>query len=86
MSDNFVTHNINFSPAEGLKKNETSIHVFNDDDDDDDDRVAQTQIRATVVDSNTTAADMLERQNLTEEMRKDPAYRGAVVGRCLWSH
>jgi len=75
MSDNFVTHNINFSPAEGLKKNETSIHVFNDDDDDDDDRVAQTQIRATVVDSNTTAADMLERQNLTEEMRKDPAYR-----------
>ena len=74
MSDNFVNHKINFPPAEGLKKNGTSIHVF-DDDDDDDDHITQTQIRAAVVDSNATVADIHERQKLTEEMRKDPAYR-----------
>jgi hypothetical protein len=69
MTDNFVDHTLKFAAAEGLERNETSLHVLADN------AAAAVQARADILDAATTMEQLLARQQLSEEIKKDPAYK-----------
>lgn len=70
MSDHYVSHQIKFASAEPLQSNETSIHVLEKDGD----RADNVAERFESINGNNVEHS-IARQELNEEIRKDPAYK-----------
>lgn len=70
MSDHFVSHRIKFASAEPLQSNETNIHVLEKDGD----RAGNVAERFESINGDTIE-HTIARQELNEEIRKDPAYK-----------
>lgn len=70
MSDHFVSHRIKFAPAEPLQLNETSIHVFEQNGDRADNAAERLESM-----NGDNIEHAIARQELNEEIRKDPAYK-----------
>ena len=72
--DGWDEHEVTFAPAEGLEQNETSVRVL-DHDLDDVQRRAQAENRNAMLDAAETVEQVMQRQELTNEMKKDPGYK-----------
>ena len=70
------THEVDFRPAEGLSKNETSIRVLDEDVEDEDEAVEKIAERIDRIDDQQDHAELLHlRQQMTNKIKKDPGYK-----------
>lgn len=69
-------HNVTFEAAEGLDHNETSVRVM-DEEASHEERTANMQNRAVLLSDNDMdpVSQFQEREKLTSQMKKDPAYK-----------
>lgn len=72
--DGWDEHEVTFAPAEGLEQNETSVRVL-DHELDDAQRRGQAENRHDMLNAAETVQQVMERQELTNEMKKDPGYK-----------
>ena len=72
--DGWDEHEVTFAPAEGLEDNETSVRVL-DHELDDAQRRAQAENRHNMLDTAEDVQQVMDRQELTNEMKKDAGYK-----------
>ena len=72
MADHWNHHHLKFAPAEPLEKEEISLRVLDHNKSTRSDGVQQ---RATLLSSHTSIEQMMAREQLSKEIKSDPAYK-----------
>lgn len=68
MADHWNEHQLKFAPAEPLQKNEITIGVM-------DSSLGLVQQRASVLNNPTSVEQMMAREQLSQKVKSDPAYK-----------